>query len=121
MELHSSVMNEEMTINGNERLISFIVHLSPIIGLPVILPAIVYLAKRDENSLSKNSAAQALNFHLTMLVPFFIAWLSTIILIGFVIFPLLILWCTIQIILALIATYRSKPCHYFPALRIFKG
>jgi uncharacterized membrane protein len=112
---------ENMIIDGNERLISFIVHLSPIIGLPIILPAVIYLAKKGENSLGGISAARALNFHLTMALPLLIAWLLMFVLIGFIILPLLLIWCVLQIIFALIATYQSKPYSYFPALPIFKG
>jgi uncharacterized Tic20 family protein len=118
MELRFEKM---MKVDGNERLISLIVHLSPVVGLPIVIPVIVYLAKKGENALSGINAARALNFHLTMILLFFIARLSTFLIIGEVILPLLILWCAIQIIIALIATYRSVPYRYFPALPVFSG
>ncbi|MCS7062816.1 MAG: DUF4870 domain-containing protein [Methylacidiphilales bacterium] len=114
-------MEASIKVDGTEKLISYIVHLSPLIGLPVLIPALVWIAKKGENSLSSMNAASALNFQILMLILSGIAWILTLVLIGFLIFPVLVLWAALQMVFACIATYRGKPHRYFPALPIFRG
>ncbi len=53
---------------GNDKIWSILSHLSGFIGLPFLLPLIVYLAMRGDSAYVASNAREALNFHLSLLL-----------------------------------------------------
>ena len=53
---------------GNDKLWIMLCHLSLILGLPFILPLIIYLVKRDESPLVIAHTKEVLNFHISLLI-----------------------------------------------------
>jgi len=53
---------------GNGKLLAILCHVSPFLGLPFILPLIVYLVKKEESKLVAAHAKEVLNFHLSLLI-----------------------------------------------------
>jgi uncharacterized protein len=53
---------------GNDKLLAILCHVSPFLGVPFILPLIVYLVKREESKLVAAHAKEVLNFHISLLI-----------------------------------------------------
>jgi uncharacterized Tic20 family protein len=80
-------------------------HLSAFIGLPFILPLIIYLVKRGESAFVAENAREAINFHITL----FLATMVCVILIFFVIgFFLLFALGLASFILSILAAIRAS-------------
>jgi uncharacterized protein len=55
---------------GNDKLLAILCHVSLFLGVPFILPLIVYLVKREESKLVAAHAKEVLNFHISLLIYF---------------------------------------------------
>ena len=53
---------------GNDKIWSMLSHLSSFVGLPFLLPLVVYLAMRDDSPYARANAREALNFHLSLVI-----------------------------------------------------
>src|SRR5581483_4049405 len=53
---------------GNDKIWTILSHLSWFIGVPFLLPLVVYLAMRGESEYIAANAREALNFHLSLLI-----------------------------------------------------
>ena len=98
---------------GNEKIWSILCHLSTLIGVPFILPLVVYLAMRNESPYVTGNAKEALNFHLSVLIYGLCCIPLIFILIGF---PLLILLGLASLVLAIIAAVKASDggCYRYP-------
>jgi len=56
------------THSGNDKLLAILCHVSPFLGVPFLLPLIVYLVKRGESDLVAAHAGEALNFHISLAI-----------------------------------------------------
>ena len=56
------------TPSGNDKIWALLSHLSSFVGLPILLPLIVYFAMRDDSAYVRDNAKEALNFHLSLLI-----------------------------------------------------
>lgn len=54
--------------SGNDRLWSVFCHLSALLGVGFVFPLVVYLVMKDESPFVRAHAAEALNFHLSLLI-----------------------------------------------------
>src|SRR5476649_735388 len=57
----------------NDKLLAILCHVSPFLGVPFILPLIVYLVKRGESELVAAHAKEVLNFHISLVIYFICA------------------------------------------------
>lgn len=106
---------------GNDKIWGILSHLSGFIGVPFLLPLVVYLAMRKESDYVAGNAREALNFHLSMLIYticciplIFAAGLGALI-IGVMAFA--------SLILSIIAAVRAGDgqCYHYPlTLRLVK-
>jgi uncharacterized protein len=80
-------------------------HLSALIGVGLILPLIVWLVKRHDADTVAAHAAEALNFHLSLVIYGICLIPLCAILIGI---PLLIIMGIASIVLAIIAAIRAS-------------
>jgi uncharacterized Tic20 family protein len=53
---------------GNDKLLAILCHVSPFLGVPFILPLIIYLVKRGDSPLIAAHAKEVLNFHISILI-----------------------------------------------------
>ena len=91
--------------SGNNKIWSIICHLSGFIGVPFILPLIIYLAMRRESTYVGQNAASALNFHLSLLIYGLCCIPFVFVLIGI---PLLIILAVISFVLSIIAAVKAS-------------
>jgi uncharacterized protein len=54
--------------SGNDKIWAIFSHLSGYIGLPILIPLVVYLAMRNESSYAAENAKEALNFHISAFI-----------------------------------------------------
>ncbi len=98
---------------GNEKIWAIFSHLSTFIGLPFLLPLVVYLAMKGDSAYVTDNAREALNFHLSMLL-YALACLPLILIaIGI---PLLIIIGLASIVLAIVAAIKASDggCYHYP-------
>ncbi len=91
-------------VNTSDKLLMILCHVSPFIGLPFLLPFIVWLIKKGEPDPVAVHAAEAFNFHLSYAVYALLCVPLTFIFIGV---PLLVVIGVATLILAVIAAVRA--------------
>jgi uncharacterized Tic20 family protein len=98
---------------GNDKIWALLSHLSTFIGMPFLLPLVVYLAMKGDSVYVAENAREALNFHLSMFIYALccipLAW----ILIGI---PLLIVIALASLVLAIVAAIKASDggCYRYP-------
>jgi len=105
---------------GGEKIWALLSHLSGFIGLPFLLPLIVYLAMRGDSEYVTANAREALNFHLSLLIYALCCIPLTFILVGI---PLMILIALAYVILAIVAAIKAAEggCYRYPlTIRLVK-
>ncbi len=105
---------------GNDKIWAILCHLSWFIGVPFLLPLVVYLAMRGDSDYVTANALEALNFHISVLIYCLISLALTFLLIGI---PLLILIGLASLILSIIATMKASEggsYHYPATIRLVK-
>jgi uncharacterized Tic20 family protein len=111
-------MNEPLTNSpaaprGNDKIWSILSHLSPLVGVWILLPLVVYLAMRHESEYVASNAREALNFHLSVMIYGFCCVPLIFVIIGF---PMLILLGVASLVLAIIAAVKASDglCYRYP-------
>ena len=84
----------------------------------VIGALVIWLVKRDSSTFVAQESVEALNFQITLAIGWVIASILTVILIGNLLFPLLILANVVFCILAALATSKGTGYRYPFALRL---
>jgi len=113
-----TVQPQSPRYSSDEKLLIIACHLSGFIGVPFILPLIVYLVKKEEPGPVAAHAKEALNFHISLIIYFAIAAVLLVVGIGFLLFPLIgLAWFILSIVAALKASdsifYRYPACIRF--------
>jgi uncharacterized protein len=103
-----------------ERTWSIVGHLLPLIGLSFLAPLVVWLVFRGRGPYLEDQAKESLNFQLTLLIGYLIGAVTTIILIGFIILPLLGLAQLILSIMAAVACSKYEWYRYPLTIRFVK-
>ncbi len=83
-----------------------------------LAPLIIYLT-RDRRDYAKAQAAQALNF--TVLIGYVVAAALTPVLIGFLLFPIVLVWSVVLAIIAGVRTSRGEPWVYPMTIRFLRA
>jgi hypothetical protein len=98
---------------GGDKLVIILCHLSPFLGVPFILPLIVYLVKRQDSPLVAAHAREVLNFHLSLVIYAVPCVLLAYCLIGI---PMLIGLGLMSVICAIIAAIKASEggFYYYP-------
>ena len=93
--------------------LSVLVHLS-LFAFSLLGPLIVYLIVKDDPTkpMTRHHAAQALNFHLTLLIASLVSAVLIVVLIGLVMLLVLFVWGFVLAIIAAIAAGRREPYRY---------
>lgn len=104
---------------SEDSVLALIGHLSWVVGLPILVPLVVYLLRADRPFVRAH-AAEALNFHLTVAVYAFISGLLLLVLIGFVLLPLLGVFFLVASVLAAVAAWQGRPFRYPLTLHLLR-
>lgn len=101
--------------SSNDRLLAILCHLSGFIGVPLILPLIIYLVMKEDSAFVKDHAREALNFHLSLFFYSLLCVPLTMILIGVPLLIALGIFAAVTAILAAVkvsdgASYRYPLC-----------
>ncbi|RNL86154.1 DUF4870 domain-containing protein [Halostreptopolyspora alba] len=96
-------------VSSDDRTMGLIIHLGGFL-LGFLLPLIMYLMKKDESPWIRHHSAQAFNFQVTLLIPYFIVMILTVVTfgIGGLLFPLVWVAALVFGILAAIAANKGE-------------
>ncbi|MDP9433212.1 MAG: DUF4870 domain-containing protein [Actinomycetota bacterium] len=103
--------------SGDDTIWAVLGHLSAFVSLPILVPLVIYLVKKDTSPFVRHHAAEALNFHITMTIASFVAALLLFVLIGFVLLPALVIFVIIVTVLAAVAAGKGEPYRYPLSIR----
>jgi uncharacterized protein len=105
---------------GDERMWSMISHLGGIVA-GLLAPLIVWLVFRERSTVVNDQGKESLNFQITVLIGWVAAGiLSSIVPIGYLLYPLVLLANLILCIIAGLAAQRGEQYRYPFALRLVK-
>ena len=93
--------------------LSVLVHLSWF-AFGFLGPLVVFLISKDDPAkpMTRHHAAQALNFHLTLLIGFVVSAVLVLVLIGLLLLLVLFVYGTVLSITAAVAAGRREPYRY---------
>ena len=94
-----------------EKMIAMLAHLITFVS-SFIGPLVIYLVKKDESAFVGDQAKEVLNFHLSLLIYAFVAFLSVFVLIGFVLLPALGVFVLVVTIMGAIRAYEGNAYRY---------
>ncbi len=83
-----------------------------------IVPLVIYLIKKDESPFLRHHAAEALNFHITLMIAYTVSFILIFVIIGIFLFPLLILGHFVLSIVAAVAANKGEYYRYPLTLRM---
>ena len=96
--------------SSNDRLLAILCHLSEFLGVPLLLPLIIYLVMKEDSAFVKDHAREALNFHLSLCLYGLICVPLVMIVIGI---PLLIALGVFAFVVSILAAIKvSDGQHY---------
>ena len=78
----------------------------------LIAPLVIYLVKKDESPFTRQHAAEALNFHITLLIAAIVSGILILVLIGVLLLIVLFIGGAVYAILAALAAGRREPYRY---------
>ena len=98
---------------GNDKIWTILCHLSFFVGLPFLLPLVVYLAMKDDSAYVRENAREALNFHISVLIYSLCCLPLVFLVIGI---PLLVIIGIASLILAVVAAIKASDgqCYRYP-------
>ena len=92
-------------INGDEKALIILCHLSGFLGVGFILPLVVYLIKKAEGGPVAVQAKEVLNFHLSLLLYALLISPLCFVFVGFVLLPML---AVAGLVLAIVAAIKAS-------------
>jgi uncharacterized Tic20 family protein len=84
-------------------------------------PLIIWFVARDDQPFMKHHAAESLNFQILVSIAALISWVLMFVLIGFVIFPIVIIVALVFEIMGAMAANRGEWYRYPISLRLVPG
>ena len=81
---------------------------------------IIWLVKKDESAFIAQEAAEALNFQITVALGWILAMMLTMILIGFLLYPVLLIGNLVFCILAAVSASKGQGYRYPLTLRLVR-
>jgi hypothetical protein len=96
--------------------------LSGFIGIPfgnVLVPAVIWLTKRNDHPFIDENGKESLNFHVSLIFYFVIAVVLCLVFVGFVLLPVLYIGGIIFTITAAIRASDGAPYRYPMTIRLF--
>ena len=90
---------------------SVLSHLS-IFVFALLGPLVVYLVFKDSSPMTRHHAAEALNFHITLLIATIVSGILMILLVGFVLLFAVFIYGIVMAIIAAVAAGNRQPYRY---------
>jgi len=84
-------------------------------------PLVIYLVAKPEQRFAKHHAAESLNFQLTVLIGWVVAWVLALALVGFILMPVLWIGALVFEILAAVAANKGEWYRYPITIRMVSG
>lgn len=108
----------EIVNNKTDYNLAMILHLSGFLNgmLPIVIPLIIWLSKKDESSFINEHGKSALNFQLSVIILGFLAFLFILLTFGigaFFVIPLAILFCILYVVFIIQAAIRAHRGEYY--------
>ena len=79
---------------------------------------IVWLLKKNDNAFIGDQAREALNFQITVLIAYMLAWLLAFVLIGFLLLPLIYVGNILLCVIAAVKISKGEDYRYPLSLRL---
>jgi uncharacterized Tic20 family protein len=92
-------------LNGDEKALIILCHLSGFLGVGFILPLVVYLIKKAEGGPVAVQSKEVLNFHLSVLLYALLIFPLCFVFVGFVLLPSLAI---AALVLAIVAAIKAS-------------
>jgi uncharacterized Tic20 family protein len=86
----------------------------------IIAPLIIWLIKKAESPLVDDQGKESLNFQISVTIYAFIALLLTLILIGYILFPALVVFDLVMVIVAAVKVNEGEKYRYPLCIRFIK-
>jgi hypothetical protein len=102
----------------NENNMAMACHLLGLVGF--LGPLILWLIKNGESPAVDKHGKESLNFQLSILIYLAGAWISSFILIGFILFPAVTIFDYVMIIIAAVKTSKGEDFKYPLCIRFVK-
>ncbi|MFH0790822.1 MAG: DUF4870 domain-containing protein [Candidatus Omnitrophota bacterium] len=102
----------------NNRGLAMACHLLGLAGF--LGPLIIWLIKKDTSPLVNIHGKESLNFQLSILIYSLIAWVSALILIGFLLMPAVAIFNIVMVIIAAVKTNKGEDFRYPLCIRLIK-
>lgn len=107
------------TPSNDDRNLAMLAHLLGIVS-GFVGALIIWLIKKDQSAFIDEQGKEALNFQITILIGFVIAGVLTVILIGALLMPVLLIVNLVFCILAAVAVSKGEHYKYPFAIRLLK-
>lgn len=106
----NEITGSEGSASKDERMWGMLCHLTVFSGfiIPfgnILAPLVIWLIKKDEMPFVDDQGKESINFQLTMLIAFIISAILTMVFIGFVLIPLLLIF---EIVVLIIASIKAN-------------
>jgi len=105
---------------GNDKLIVILCHLSPFLGVGLILPLIIYLVKKQDSPFIANHAREVINFHISLIIYAFACLLLVFLLVGILLLMVLAVISLVCPIIGAIKASEGNFFHYPLTIRLIK-
>ncbi len=107
------------TPSTDDRNLAMLAHLLGIVS-GFVGALIIWLIKKDQSAFIDEQGKEALNFQITVMIGFAIAMVLTMVLIGALLFPVLLIGNLVFCILAAVAVSKGEHYKYPLAIRLLK-
>ncbi|MCK9614022.1 MAG: DUF4870 domain-containing protein [Candidatus Omnitrophica bacterium] len=104
--------------NKQENNLAMACHLLGLIGF--LGPLILWLVKNGESAAVDKNGKESLNFQISIIIYLIGAWLSAFMLIGFFLFPAVIIFNYVMVIIAAVKTSKGEDFKYPLCIRFIK-
>lgn len=106
-------------MNADEKNMGLLTHAGGIL-LGFLAPLLVLVLKGKDSEVVKRMSTEALNFQLTVLAAWVVAWILSAFLVGFLLLPIIWVGALVFAIIAAMAVNNGQEYRYPVAIRIVK-
>lgn len=103
--------------SANDKNLAVLTHLGGIF-FSFVPGLIVWLLKKDDNPFLGEQAREALNFQITVLIGYLLAWVLAFVLVGFLLVPVIYVANLVLCLIAAVRTSKGESYQYPLSLRL---